>query len=90
VVSGQPYSQILYCVGKSPKYPLDRKSGGAQKCFELSYKIKVLASAGIRFRYCPHVETSLTVLLILNGELTILFKNEMYPRPHTIYIYIYI
>jgi len=75
-------------VGKSPNYPLDNKSGGAQNRFELSYKIKVLVYVGIRFLYCPHVDTSLTVPLILNGKLNILFKNEMYCRPHYIYIYI--
>jgi hypothetical protein len=70
VVSGQSYSEMLHCVGKSPKYPLDRKSGGAQNCFELSYKIKVLVCVGIRFRYCPHVDMSLTVPLILSSKFT--------------------
>jgi hypothetical protein len=73
VLSGQPYSQMMYCVGKSPKYPFDRKLGGVQNRFELSYKIKVLVFAGIRFRCCLHVDTSLTVPFILSGNLTILF-----------------
>ena len=77
MVSGQPCSEMLYCVGKSPNYSLDRKSVGAQNHSELSYKIKVLVSAGIRFRYCPNVNTSLTVPLTVNGKFTILFKNEM-------------
>jgi hypothetical protein len=46
VVSFSP--RPLYCQGKSPRYPLDRRLGGPQSRSERNGEEKEVASAGIR------------------------------------------